>query len=75
MKNVHKVDKETSERKSWSYKAGDTNLSFTLRTDIRKELEDFRSCLLNALGDIEEQLGHPKVARRGFFANLFNRKS
>ena len=50
------IQKETSTRRAFSYMKNKCNLSFTLRTDIKQELLDFKEILSEAIKDIEEQL-------------------
>lgn len=55
-KNQKPVTSERIERATFTYAQGNTKLEFTLRVDIKKELEDFKQCLEAALQDINNQL-------------------
>lgn len=54
MKNI--IVKTITEKKEFSYKNGVCNLSFTLRVDNSSELKGFRSCLEEAMKNIDEIL-------------------
>lgn len=43
-------------KKEFSFSKGNCTLSFTLRVDNSSELKDFKSCLEEAIKDIEEIL-------------------
>jgi len=53
-KKILKTENTTS--KNFSYKLGAVALSFSLRTDIKQELKDFKELLVRALEDVTEEL-------------------
>lgn len=48
--------KSTEENKTWRYEHQGVSLSFTLRSDIKKELKAAIEILQRAIGDFQEQL-------------------
>lgn len=50
------IEKKNIYRKEFSYSMSGTSLTFTLRTDIKTELSNFRICLQEALKDVDEEL-------------------
>jgi len=50
LKREHKLNK------TFSYAVGDITLSFTLRVDVKDELEDFKRMMEVAMADIDEEL-------------------
>lgn len=57
MINFKKIIKTNHiERKDFSYSKGAVQLNFSLRTDIKGEMKDFRDCLEKAISDIDDVL-------------------
>ena len=54
LKNI--VKRETVDTRQFSYSKNKVNLSFTLRTDVKSELKDFRDLLEKAIEDINKEL-------------------
>lgn len=50
------IIKKIISRKEFSYKNGETNLSFILQIDNSSELKSFKKCLEEAIRDIDEIL-------------------
>lgn len=50
------LTREHVESKTFSYKKGTVQLSFTLRVDVKQELKDFTECLEAALKDVAQVL-------------------
>jgi len=50
------IKKETTETRAFTYSKNKVNLNFSLRTDIKSELKDFRELLLQAVEDINKEL-------------------
>lgn len=50
------VAKDSSVSRTFSYKKGDVTLNFTLRTDIKTQLQDFEACLEQGLDDVREAM-------------------
>ena len=48
--------KSVVSKKDFSFRKGKCSLNFILRTDNTSELRDFRSCLKEAMNDIDEIL-------------------
>ena len=55
-KSNQPIVKNNIDRKEFNYSKGACNLNFTLRTDVKTELKDFRECLLEGVKDIDECL-------------------
>jgi hypothetical protein len=53
-KNI--VKKETVDTRAFTYSKNKVMLNFSLRTDIKSELKDFRELLLQAVEDINKEL-------------------
>ena len=53
-KNI--VKKETVDTRAFTYSKNKVQLNFSLRTDIKSELKDFRELLLQAVEDINKEL-------------------
>lgn len=51
-----KIKRNHSTPKTFSYKKGNCNLSFTLRIDMKPELKDFVEILKVATKEVEEEL-------------------
>lgn len=45
-----------AETKTFNYSKGGVSLSFSLRTDVKNELQDFESCLEKALDDVRDEI-------------------
>ena len=56
MSNKKLLIKNHIENKSFNFSKGNVNLSFTLRIDIKSELQDFKELLDQAVIDIEREL-------------------
>lgn len=56
MSNKKLLIKNHIESKSFNFSKGSVNLSFTLRIDIKSELQDFKELLDQAVIDIEREL-------------------
>lgn len=57
MKNFLKsVKTGHTETKNFSYTKGDVELAFSLRTDIKNQLRDFRELLKEGLEDVDNEL-------------------
>lgn len=54
LKNI--VKKETVDTRQFSYSKNKVNLNFSLRTDVKSELKDFKELLLQAVEDINKEL-------------------
>lgn len=50
------VTKDSSMSRTFSYKKGQVGLDFTLRIDIKTQLQDFEACLEQALDDVRGAL-------------------
>jgi hypothetical protein len=50
------IKKDTTDTRAFTYSKNKVNLNFSLRTDIKSELKDFRELLLQALEDINKEL-------------------
>ena len=50
------IKKDTTDTRAFSYSKNKVNLSFSLRTDIKSEMKDFRELLLQAVEDINKEL-------------------
>ena len=50
------IKKETTDTRAFSYSKNKANLNFSLRTDIKSELKDFKELLLQAVEDINKEL-------------------
>lgn len=50
------IKKDTTDTRAFSYSKNKVNLNFSLRTDIKSELKDFRDILLQAVEDINKEL-------------------
>ncbi len=50
------IQSDNKQNKVFSYTVGNTQLGFTLRTDIKGELKNFRSLLERAIVDIDKEL-------------------
>lgn len=53
-KNTIRTENTTS--KDFNYMLGDVNLKFSLRTDIKQQLKDFKECLVRAVEDVDNEL-------------------
>lgn len=57
MTDVPKViQSDASDTRTFSYRVDKVSLSFTLRTDIKQELKDFRMLLEAALLDVDKEI-------------------
>lgn len=54
LKNI--VKRKTVDTRQFSYSKNKVNLGFTLRTDVKSELKDFRDLLEKAIEDINKEL-------------------
>lgn len=50
------IKKETIDTRTFSYSKNKVNLNFSLITDIKSELKDFKELLLQAVEDINKEL-------------------
>lgn len=50
------IKKDTTDTRAFSYSKNKVQLNFSLRTDIKSELKDFRELLLQAVEDINKEL-------------------
>ena len=50
------IKKDTTDTRAFSYSKNKVQLNFSLRTDIKSELKDFRELLLQAIEDINKEL-------------------
>ena len=50
------IKKETTETRAFTYPKNKVQLNFSLRTDIKSELKDFKELLLQAVEDINKEL-------------------
>ena len=50
------IKKETTETRAFTYSKNKVQLNFSLRTDIKSELKDFKELLLQAVEDINKEL-------------------
>lgn len=50
------IQSSTIQRKTFDYKLGGVNLNFSLRIDIKTELQEFKNCMLKAIEDIDVEL-------------------
>jgi len=50
------IKKETTETRAFTYSKNKVQLNFSLRTDIKSEMKDFRELLLQAVEDINKEL-------------------
>lgn len=57
-KSILKTD--STQSKTWTFTKGNTNLSFTLRVDIKQDLKDFQEILGRAMLEIDAQLASMK---------------
>lgn len=51
-----KLTKDVKTNKTFAYSKGGVNLSFTLNIDDKKQMENFKACLEEALKDINISL-------------------
>lgn len=61
MKKQTTIEAGSTEQKTFKYSKGVTNLSFTLRIDIKQELKDFLELLERAVEDVKIQLDKQNV--------------
>ncbi len=52
----HKIKSNNITSKTFSYNKGNCNLNFTLRTDIKNELKDFKEILELALLEVKDEI-------------------
>ena len=50
------IKKETTDTRAFTYSKNKVQLNFSLRTDIKSELKDFKELLLQAVEDINKEL-------------------
>jgi hypothetical protein len=50
------IKKDTTDTRAFTYSKNKVQLNFSLRTDIKSELKDFRELLLQAIEDINKEL-------------------
>lgn len=50
------IKKDTTDTRAFSYSKNKVQLNFSLRTDIKSEMKDFRELLLQAVEDINKEL-------------------
>ena len=50
------IKNETTDTRAFTYSKNKVQLNFSLRTDIKSELKDFRELLLQALEDVNKEL-------------------
>jgi hypothetical protein len=50
------IKKDTTDTRAFTYSKNKVQLNFSLRTDIKSELKDFRELLLQAVEDINKEL-------------------
>ena len=50
------IKKETTDTRAFTYSKNKVQLNFSLRTDIKSEMKDFRELLLQAVEDINKEL-------------------
>lgn len=50
------VTKENAVSRTFTYRKNNVTLSFTLRTDVKTELSDFRDCMEVAMVDVTEEI-------------------
>ena len=50
------IKKDTTDTRAFTYSKNKVNLNFSLRTDIKSELKDFRDILEQALEDVNKEL-------------------
>ena len=50
------IKKETTDTRAFTYSKNKVQLNFSLRTDIKSELKDFRDILEQALEDVNKEL-------------------
>jgi hypothetical protein len=50
------VKKTMEDRKRFVYEKGNVKLDFTLRTDIKQELKDWKELMENAMEDVEAEI-------------------
>lgn len=50
------TSRDHTDSRTFSYKRNDTQLSFTLRTDIKQQLKDFLEILNAAAADVAEEI-------------------
>lgn len=56
MSNDKTLNRNHIENKSFSFCKGNTNLNFTLRIDVKSELQDFKELLEHALLDVRGEI-------------------
>lgn len=56
MSNKKLLTKNHIESKSFNFNKGSVNLSFTLRIDIKSELQDFKELLDQAVIDVNKEI-------------------
>lgn len=50
------IKKDTTDTRAFTYSKNKVQLNFSLRTDIKSELKDFKELLLQAVEDINKEL-------------------
>jgi hypothetical protein len=50
------LKKQHTDSRAFSYAKGNVQLNFTLRTDIKQELKDFKEVLQAALVDVDAEI-------------------
>lgn len=55
-KNNEAIDRNLITKKTFSYRKGDVSINFTLRIDMRTELENAREILVEAINDFDDEL-------------------
>lgn len=50
------VKREHVQNRTFKYTKNDVTLDFSLRTDIKQQLKDFKECLEAALVDVEAEI-------------------
>ena len=65
MSNKKLLIKNHIENKSFNFSKGNVNLSFTLRIDIKSELQDFKELLEQAIIDVDKELIKHTIYTKG----------
>ena len=56
MSNKKLLIKNHIENKSFNFSKGSVSLDFTLRTDIKSQLQDFKEILQQAIFDVDKEI-------------------
>ncbi len=61
MSNKKTIIKDHTENKSFNFSKGNVSLNFTLRTDNKSQLQDFKELLEQAIIDVDRELNKKPI--------------